>query len=149
MLTRCIFWLSTPANFHERAFCPETALSSQLFRFFSISNADWFFCWLGVLKVEDLRSQIFRGRRFSSSHVKKYIDLMNKFEVALQISSHYLLVPSLLPEKQASSMKVSNSPPTELQDCMGDETYFKANVFRRLYRLAYIPSGFWARLITR
>lgn len=103
----------------------------------------------GVLKVDDLRNQIFRGQRFSSAHVMKYIELMNKFEVALQISKHYLLVPSLLPERQTDCPAISSKVCTDLRNAMNVQTYLKQKVFRRQYRIAYVPSGFWARLITR
>ena len=103
----------------------------------------------GVLKVDELRSQIFRSRRFPSSHVKKYIELMNKFEVALQIANHYLLVPSLLLQNQRKPSRISQNLPEDVRDCMSMKAYFKEQVFRRLYRMSYMPSGFWARLISR
>ena len=103
----------------------------------------------GVLKVDELRTQIFKSRRFSSNHIKKYIELMNKFEVALQISSHFLLVPSLLPLNQRTPPRISDDLPGTLQECMGMRAYFKETIFRRLYHMAYVPSGFWARLISR
>ncbi|XP_065057929.1 leucine-rich repeat serine/threonine-protein kinase 1-like isoform X2 [Rhopilema esculentum] len=103
----------------------------------------------GVLRIEDLKGLIFKGRRFSSDHVKKYIELMNKFEVALQISNNYLLVPSLLPTKQGPSPAVSSTLSEETRVSMKMEAYRNSSVFRRQYRMSYVPSGFWARLVTR
>ncbi len=99
--------------------------------------------------MDDLRKQIFRGQRFSSSHVDNYIELMNKFEVAIKVAEKYLLVPSFLPERQVGYQRVSTKMCPVLQQAMNVDTYLKHKVFRRQYLMAYVPSGFWARLITR
>ena len=140
--------------------CPDHLKLSYIFAtLFSCRNEiTWhcFYCFsyctklfAGVLRIEDLKGLIFKGRRFSSDHVKKYIELMNKFEVALQISNNYLLVPSLLPIKQGPSPAVSSSLSEETRVSMKMEAYRNSSVFRRQYRMSYVPSGFWARLVTR
>ena len=103
----------------------------------------------GVLKISDLRQLIFRGERFSPALVDKYIDLMSKFEVAIKISDRYLLVPTLLPEVQRDCPKISDNLCPDLQQAMNVYAYMKHRVHRRQYLMSYVPSGFWARLITR
>ena len=102
-----------------------------------------------MLKVDELRNQVFRGQRFSSAHVDNYIELMNKFEVAIRFTEKYLLVPSFLPERHVGYQKISSRMCPVLQKAMNKDTYLKQRVFRRQYLMSYIPSGFWARLITR
>eukprot|EP00794_Sanderia_malayensis_P000449 gene449-1090_t len=103
----------------------------------------------GIIEVEKLRTQIFKGKRFSSAHVENYIELMNKFEVAIKVAEKFLLVPSFLPERQVGYQKVSSKMNPGLQQAMNVDTYLKHEVYRRQYLMAYVPRGFWARLITR
>lgn len=46
-------------------------------------------------------SHVFKGNIFPQAHRKEYIELLGKFEVALYLDRHRLLVPSMLPEKPA------------------------------------------------
>lgn len=104
----------------------------------------------GVLKISDLQSQIFKGqKRFPSSLVMKYIELMSKFEVAIKISDKFLLIPSLLPDRQKECPVVADHESPELRRAMNIHAYLHNRVHRRQYLMSYIPSGFWARLLTR
>ena len=44
-------------------------------------------------------SHVFKGNVFPQAHRKEYIELLGKFEVALYLDRHRLLVPSMLPEQ--------------------------------------------------
>lgn len=114
-----------------------------------LQKSDNIFC-LGLLKISDLQNQIFHGeKRFPSSHVLKYVDLMSKFEVGIKISDKYLLIPSLLPDKQKQCPVVADHEFPELRKAMNVHAYLNHRVYRRLYLMTYVPTGFWARLLTR
>ncbi len=101
------------------------------------------------MRSSDL-SQLFRSDRFPSKFINQYTDLLNKFEVALPLITEHLLVPSLLPEHQIRSGNIM--PPgktTEVTRAMNMAAYTENRVLRRQYVMSYVPSGFWARLITR
>ena len=50
----------------------------------------------GILRTTVL-SHVFKGNVFPQAHRKEYIELLSKFEVALYLDRHRLLVPSMLP----------------------------------------------------
>ena len=79
----------------------------------------------------------------------KYVELMSKFEVAIKISDKFLLIPSLLPDKQRECPVVADHESPELRKAMNIHTYLNHRVHRRQYLMSYVPSGFWARLLTR
>ena len=54
----------------------------------------------GILRTSVL-SHVFKGNIFPQAHKKEYIELLGKFEVALYLDRHRLLVPSMLPLKPA------------------------------------------------
>ncbi|KAK3754845.1 hypothetical protein QZH41_011322 [Actinostola sp. cb2023] len=103
----------------------------------------------GVMKLSDL-SLIFRSENFPANLIKQYINLLSKFEVALQWSSEYLLVPSLLPDRQPiSNQPIAPGVSPLVTRAMNMAAYTKTRVLRRQYVMSYVPSGFWPRLITR
>ncbi|XP_028415469.1 leucine-rich repeat serine/threonine-protein kinase 1-like isoform X2 [Dendronephthya gigantea] len=103
----------------------------------------------GILRFSDL-SQLFRSDRFPSKFIHEYVDLLNKFEVALPFITDHLLVPSLLPEQQIVSRNaVSPGISNMVARAMNMAAYTENRVLRRQYLMSYVPSGFWARLITR
>ena len=105
---------------------------------------------IGVLKISDLQNQIFHGeKRFPSAMVMKYVNLMSKFEVAIKISDKFLLIPSLLPNKQKECPVVCDIESPELRKAMNIHAYLNNDVYRRQYLMSYTPSGFWARLLAR
>ena len=101
------------------------------------------------MRSSDL-SQLFRSERFPSKFTHEYIDLLNKFEVALPLVTEHLLVPSLLPEQQIGSKNITApGMSTVVAKAMNMAAYTENRVLRRQYFMSYVPSGFWARLITR
>ena len=100
------------------------------------------------MRSSDL-SQLFRSDRFPSNLIRQYVDLLNKFEVALPWSTDHLLVPSLLPEQQIGNRNVMPGTSTVVARAMNMAAYTENRVLRRQYLMSYVPSGFWARLITR
>jgi hypothetical protein len=101
------------------------------------------------MRSSDL-SQLFRSDRFPSKFIHEYIDLLNKFEVALPLITEHLLVPSLLPEQQIGSRNImAQGVSTVIARAMNMAAYTENRVLRRQYVMSYVPSGFWARLITR
>lgn len=101
------------------------------------------------MKTSDL-SQLFRSDRFPSRFIQEYVDLLSKFEVALPMITGLLLVPSLLPEQQIGSRNIV-APGTSavVARAMNMAAYTDNRVLRRQYLMSYVPSGFWARLMTR
>lgn len=101
------------------------------------------------MRFSDL-SQLFRSDRFPSSFIREYVDLLNKFDVALPWSHENLLVPSLLPENQIVCRNiVAPGVSSVVARSMNMAAYTENRVLRRQYIMSYVPSGFWARLITR
>ena len=74
----------------------------------------------------------------------KYIKLLEKFEVALQINKNQILIPSLMPE-QAQYPK----PNDMLSDVSPNVDTYYIPPMRRFWLSNYIPEGFWPRLICR
>ena len=79
---------------------------------------------------------------------QKYIQLLEKFEVALKIDSFHVIIPSLMPD---------SAPYPKTNDILSDVTasyphnfdsYYQPP-FRRFWFSNYIPDGFWPRLICR
>ncbi|XP_065648790.1 leucine-rich repeat serine/threonine-protein kinase 1 isoform X3 [Hydra vulgaris] len=104
----------------------------------------------GLIKISDLKGQIFRGdHQFPSSMVPKYVELLNKFDIAIKIQDEYLLVPSELPDKQKECIIIAENQSSLLKNPMNLRASLPQVVFRRQYLLTYIPSGLWARLLTR
>ncbi len=52
----------------------------------------------GILRTSVL-SHVFKGNVFPQAYRKEYVELLGKFEVALYLDRHRLLVPSMLPSK--------------------------------------------------
>ena len=50
--------------------------------------------------------------------VMKYVELMSKFEVAIKISEKFLLIPSLLPDKQKECTVIAENESEELRKAM-------------------------------
>ena len=77
---------------------------------------------------------------------ESYLQLLQKFELALQLNKWEVLIPSFLPED------VSFPKPDEnLSDVFMSETHddFYQPPLRRFWFSSYVPEGFWPRLICR
>ena len=62
----------------------------------------------GILRTTVL-SHVFKGNIFPQAHRKEYIELLSKFEVALYLDRHRLLVPSMLPVRPCYTMHSFNN----------------------------------------
>lgn len=75
---------------------------------------------------------------------KKYIQLLEKFEIALQLTDTQVIIPSLMPH-DANYPK----PNDALNDITMNVDSFYQPPMRRFWLADYIPDGFWPRLICR
>ncbi|XP_067017125.1 leucine-rich repeat serine/threonine-protein kinase 1-like isoform X3 [Acropora muricata] len=113
----------------------------------------------GVMKTKDFEL-VLRDPKFPNEFIPQYLQLMERFEIALSLNDKELLIPSMLPKEkpgmqlhqlhkmirkttQEKSSSRTNASATYPEDDGGVTTV------RRNYQMAYIPSGFWSRLITR
>ena len=138
---------------------------------------------------------MFRGRLFPQQYKTEYIELLEKFEVAIQLDRVRLLVPSMLATQpnctihqfrnvfprpplslvlhQAAQQKENGSPVKQENEsasqALTETCLYLENpapdlansiptspplhrtglILRRFYYMTYVPSGFWARLISR
>nr|XP_002736404.1 PREDICTED: leucine-rich repeat serine/threonine-protein kinase 1-like [Saccoglossus kowalevskii] len=84
----------------------------------------------GKISIQKMK-WLFHDNEYPKHMLPQYLQLLERFEIALALSSKVLLIPSMLPkEKPGFSPEVLPS-------------------LKRYYRMSYIPSGFWSRLITR
>lgn len=137
----------------------------------------------GILRESNV-AFIFRdSKRFPSKFFAQYLQLLERFEIALSLGNGQRLIPSMLPFQRPVMNFVDPEPAvrrqTEVEDILTprrslvlssslreagrEETEERApriidgvevietpvNSIRRRYRMAYIPSGFWSRLISR
>ena len=113
------------------------------------------------------------SRRFPSKYFPQYLQLLERFEIALSLGNNQRLIPSMLPMERPA-INFTDPPTTEPQVADGDASKLTqrsalratlsgskppgddlrvmsnpANCIRRRYKMAYVPSGFWSRLISR
>ncbi len=62
----------------------------------------------GILRTSVL-SHVFKGNVFPQAYRKEYVELLGKFEVALYLDRHRLLVPSMLPSKPHYTLHTFNN----------------------------------------
>lgn len=126
----------------------------------------------GILNKSALQ-QVFRGQIFPIEFQQEYIELLNKFEVAIQVDRNSLLVPSCLSTKPAYTLHhrlnyfprlnieqiaefipelFASSEHHRMSPCDTDHQLFPqytSLILRRFYFMPHVPSGFWPRLISR
>ncbi|XP_023930801.1 leucine-rich repeat serine/threonine-protein kinase 1 [Lingula anatina] len=85
----------------------------------------------GILKIQDLKAVLKHDPRFPMELLDQYIQLMERFDIAIKLDSDNLLLPSKLPILR---------PGVTLE---------QSNCLHRFYKMSFIPSGFWSRLVTR
>lgn len=129
----------------------------------------------GILKESNV-AFIFRdSKRFPSKFFPQYLQLLERFEIALSLGNKQRLIPSMLPFQRPVMNFVDPEPiarkPSDMDDKQpmrrmdiisgasskpesaskdGVQTIDTAvTCIRRRYKMAYIPSGFWSRLISR
>lgn len=128
----------------------------------------------GILKESNVAFIFHDSRRFPSKYFPQYLQLLERFEIALSLGNHQRLIPSMLPMerpainftdppsqdpprpsssedsklKQISAVRATltgSKPPQDGLRVMSAP----ASCIRRRYQMAYTPSGFWSRLISR
>eukprot|EP00731_Ephydatia_muelleri_P016582 Em0009g1006a len=109
---------------------------------------------------------IFRdSKRFPSQFFQQYLQLLERFEIALSLGNGQRLIPSMLPVQRPIlsfvepqpvpkyDMEPSALPWTGSNSSAEREAYPVVSdavvCIRRRYKMAYAPSGFWSRLISR
>ena len=110
----------------------------------------------GILNESNV-AFIFRdSKRFPSQFFQQYLQLLERFEIALSLGNGQRLIPSMLPVQRPILSFVEPLPVTQYDKdppvgFTGNYPMVKDPVvcIRRRYKMAYIPSGFWSRLISR
>ncbi|XP_060709344.1 leucine-rich repeat serine/threonine-protein kinase 1 isoform X1 [Hemiscyllium ocellatum] len=88
----------------------------------------------GIIQVTELRKLLI-GTGFTEQTEEQYFQFLAKFEIALPITNNSYLLPHLLPSK----------PGFEISNLRGKST----NTIQRLFKMNFVPVGFWQRFITR
>ena len=118
----------------------------------------------GILKESDIPF-IFRDTiKFPVKFHKQYLQLMERYEIALSLGNGQYLIPSMLPLERPNlslpfaipkrityeevSVEEMGSTTTE-EEWQYPVATEPVECIRRRYKMAYIPSGFWSRLISR
>ncbi|XP_067105188.1 leucine-rich repeat serine/threonine-protein kinase 1 isoform X1 [Osmerus mordax] len=88
----------------------------------------------GVIRAEDLR-MLLVGTGFTQQTEEQYFQFLAKFEIALPVANNSYLLPHLLPPKPA-------------MDIHGFRQQTN-NTLQRLFKMSFVPAGFWERFIAR
>ncbi|XP_059808596.1 leucine-rich repeat serine/threonine-protein kinase 1 isoform X2 [Hypanus sabinus] len=108
-------------------------LSECLERIINI-KASRSFATNGVIQVSDLR-KLLDGTGFTEQTEEQYFQFLAKFEIALPIANNSYLLPHLLPSK----------PGFDISNLLRKGT----NTIERLFKMSFVPIGFWQRFIAR
>ena len=113
----------------------------------------------GIIKEEDLQFIFLKDKFLFLNYQKEYLYIMEKFEVLINLGDGRLLIPSMLPLARPDVVDqvipdeyqfhpespLENPGPLNGPICIREQS---AIIRRRIY-FAFIPSGFWNRLISR
>nr|XP_061819726.1 leucine-rich repeat serine/threonine-protein kinase 1 isoform X2 [Nerophis lumbriciformis] len=88
----------------------------------------------GVIRTEDLRMLLI-GTGFTRHTEEQYFQFLAKFEIALPVANNSYLLPHLLPPMPAMDVH-----------CFQQQS---ANMLQRLFKMSFVPAGFWERFIAR
>ncbi|KAG8440734.1 hypothetical protein GDO86_006466 [Hymenochirus boettgeri] len=88
----------------------------------------------GVIKAEDLR-MLLVGTGFAKQTEEQYFQFLAKFEIALPVANNSYLLPHLLPTKPGLDIH-------SLRQLTG-------NTVQRVFKMSFVPVGFWQRFIAR
>ncbi|KAE8618357.1 hypothetical protein XENTR_v10009362 [Xenopus tropicalis] len=88
----------------------------------------------GVIKAEDLR-MLLVGTGFTKQTEEQYFQFLAKFEIALPVANNSYLLPHLLPTKPGLDIH-------SLRQLTG-------STVQRLFKMSFVPVGFWQRFIAR
>ena len=139
----------------------------------------------GILKESNV-AFIFRdNKRFPAKFFQQYLQLLERFEIALSLGNGQRLIPSMLPFQRPIMNFVDPEPTVRVSsDSVEEKSVLRRDIVmestceptksteihdpltpryvdglevmdvpltcvRRRYKMAYIPSGFWSRLISR
>ncbi|KAM4748202.1 leucine-rich repeat serine/threonine-protein kinase 1 [Rhinophrynus dorsalis] len=88
----------------------------------------------GLIKAEDLR-MLLVGTGFTKQTEEQYFQFLAKFEIALPVANNSYLLPHLLPAKPGLDIH-------SLRQSTG-------NTVERVFKMSFVPVGFWQRFIAR
>uniref|UniRef100_A0A8B9NVW3 non-specific serine/threonine protein kinase n=1 Tax=Apteryx owenii TaxID=8824 RepID=A0A8B9NVW3_APTOW len=88
----------------------------------------------GVIRAEDLR-MLLVGTGFTQQTEEQYFQFLAKFEIALPVANNSYLLPHLLPTK----------PALDIHGFCHQTT----NTVQRVFKMSFVPVGFWQRFIAR
>ncbi|XP_020819364.1 leucine-rich repeat serine/threonine-protein kinase 1 isoform X1 [Phascolarctos cinereus] len=88
----------------------------------------------GVIRAEDLR-MLLVGTGFTEQTEEQYFQFLAKFEIALPVANDSYLLPHLLPAK----------PGLDTHSLR----HQAANTIQRVFKMSFVPVGFWQRFIAR
>lgn len=88
----------------------------------------------GVIRTEDLR-MLLVGTGFTQQTEEQYFQFLAKFEIALPVANDSYLLPHLLPSKPGLDIHGMRHP--------------AANTIQRVFKMSFVPIGFWQRFIAR
>uniref|UniRef100_A0A8C8SVN9 non-specific serine/threonine protein kinase n=1 Tax=Pelusios castaneus TaxID=367368 RepID=A0A8C8SVN9_9SAUR len=88
----------------------------------------------GVIKAEDFR-MLLVGTGFTEQTEEQYFQFLAKFEIALPVANNSYLLPHLLPAK----------PALDIHGLRHQST----NTIQRVFKMSFVPVGFWQRFIAR
>ncbi|XP_037835926.1 leucine-rich repeat serine/threonine-protein kinase 1 [Kryptolebias marmoratus] len=88
----------------------------------------------GVIQAQGLRI-LLAGTGFTQQTEEQYFQFLAKFEIALPVANNSYLLPHLLPPKPAMDIRNLHQHTN--------------NTLQRLFKMSFVPAGFWERFIAR
>ena len=90
----------------------------------------------GILHTKDIPF-LFRDEKFPWQYINQYLALLDRFEIAVTLDKHRILIPSLLSEVRPEGVDISETCRVPF--------YTRMVIFNS----PITPAGFWSRLISR
>ncbi|XP_078283417.1 leucine-rich repeat serine/threonine-protein kinase 1 [Rhinoraja longicauda] len=123
----------TSHGLHNLYFLHPVWLSQCLLKIINV-KASQSLAMNGVMRVSELR-KLLVGTGFTQHTEEQYLQFLAKFEIALPIANDSYLLPHLLPSKPGIDSGQLQRPGT----C----------TIQRLFKMNFVPVGFWQRFIAR
>lgn len=117
--------------------------SSTCVVYHSISQKTWYLT-AGMAEISDL----FNQADVNPEMKDRYITLLEKFEVALKINDHQMIIPALMPERVSYPKPDANFSDVSKSKLEHVEKYYQPPL-SRFWLTDFVPVGFWPRLIVR
>ena len=92
-------------------------------------------------------SKLFEAQSITPLLKDKYVQLLEKFEVALQVTQKLVIVPSMMLSQ--IEYPLAQCPAVDTSDITQDLPHPPQRTLRRLWLSDYVPEAFWPRLICR